>query len=221
MLARCRRYDATDLRDKVYAIYNLIAESIPGLGSPDYTAPVEQIYTNLASSRYEQGDLELLRHCSRSSLQLPSWVPDWSMMPQSRPLPSGHGMYTDVPWWAEAQDDGVPQTQGYGPHRDGESERIPGRISGYSFRDYQFHGYTVRDEQWDLERAMRISRLESAAENFERVDNFDEVFHADPAVQAFLKELAGLPNLIGVKAKTAHVSSSQMVALARSKKASL
>ncbi|KAK4498031.1 hypothetical protein PRZ48_010687 [Zasmidium cellare] len=160
MLARCRRYDSTNPRDKVYAIYNLIAETIPGLDKPDYETSVENVYTNLAVSQYKQGDLELLRQCGSSSLQAPSWVPDWSVKLRCRPLPTGPGLYFDVPWWSDPPADSAPQIQEYGPYRDALAEPNRGRIvPGYSFRGYQFHGYNVFDKQWAFEKAHRLERL--------------------------------------------------------------
>jgi hypothetical protein len=44
-------YDATDPRDKVYALLNLVDIDMLGL-EPDYTKPVEKIYQDAAVLRY-------------------------------------------------------------------------------------------------------------------------------------------------------------------------
>lgn len=91
-----RSCKATDPRDKVFSVLNLVAEDESPL-LPDYKTPVAAVYTKVAlhvftTMRY----LKLLTHCEtgdwpcgNSHLRqnyrqsprvpdLPSWVPDWN-----------------------------------------------------------------------------------------------------------------------------------------------
>ncbi|KAF2173691.1 hypothetical protein M409DRAFT_15966 [Zasmidium cellare ATCC 36951] len=211
MLARCRRYDATDPRDKVYAIYNLISESIPGLDRPDYRASVEEVYTNLAISRYEQDDVKLLTYCGPSSLDAPSWVPDWSLKPRCRPLPTGTGLYSDVPWWCEPPDDSAPQTEEYGPYRDALGETRSRRIvQGYIFRGYHFHGYNAFGEQMAFEKALRVERLELAVNETKLMKAFEALSpSADASKGPRPGELAELDTIVSAMVREVYARASK------------
>jgi len=75
--AQCR-----DPRDKIFATSTLLSWEDRLLGvQPDYTQDVETIYTEVARRVYSnRRNLNLFRSCvlSHKSLELPSWVPDWS-----------------------------------------------------------------------------------------------------------------------------------------------
>ncbi|KAL4950292.1 heterokaryon incompatibility protein-domain-containing protein [Aspergillus filifer] len=78
-------YQCSDLRDKVFAILGLMGEKFIG---PDYRIPTEGVYIGFTAYLVQQWqtlDVFALAGQSRSTLHLPSWVPDWS---QSLSLPS-------------------------------------------------------------------------------------------------------------------------------------
>jgi hypothetical protein len=84
---RCRK--ATELRDFVYAMRAMSNEM--GRIIPDYKKPVAEIYTEAAWAFIEKTQaLQLLyfvQDHSESSLEgLPSWVPDWSIVPRATTL---------------------------------------------------------------------------------------------------------------------------------------
>ncbi|KAK1749907.1 heterokaryon incompatibility protein-domain-containing protein [Echria macrotheca] len=85
LLYALRRFDATNPRDKLYA---LIPTSLDGaeLLHVAYDWPVEKVYTDAAWSMIRaHGNLDVLGHCSAPSPDdgvdmpaLPSWVPNWT-----------------------------------------------------------------------------------------------------------------------------------------------
>ena len=71
---------ATDPRDKVYAYLGL-ANDVHTI-VPDYTASIQRVYTDLVKTYIEkEGNLEIIctHHRGYSTIDLPSWVPDWSI----------------------------------------------------------------------------------------------------------------------------------------------
>jgi hypothetical protein len=88
-----QHFDATDPRDKIYGLLGLVDDKeLQELGlKPNYTQSCREIYTNVAAALLRQGHLCILSLCqfSRTRLELPSWVPDWST-PMKPPL-----QYTD------------------------------------------------------------------------------------------------------------------------------
>ncbi|KAF5639649.1 het-domain protein [Fusarium sp. NRRL 52700] len=92
MLHGSRRCDASDLRDKVYGLYPLIADQ-SRLPPPDYTKSVEEIYQETAVHIINTtGKLDILsyagaaRHPRMRNFKLPSWVPDWHAHDRSPPM---------------------------------------------------------------------------------------------------------------------------------------
>ncbi|RKK77250.1 hypothetical protein BFJ71_g16774 [Fusarium oxysporum] len=103
LLHGSRRCDASDLRDKVYGLYPLIADQ-SRLPAPDYTKSVEEIYRETAVHIINTtGTLDILscagaaRHprmrsfdipswAQMRSSKLPSWVPDWHAHDRSLPM---------------------------------------------------------------------------------------------------------------------------------------
>ena len=80
LLEMCRSCNATDPRDKIYALLGLMPD-IEGLPKPDYGLDVKQVYHKYAHFLLSQGVGADILHSagrSRAVLQLPSWVPDWS-----------------------------------------------------------------------------------------------------------------------------------------------
>lgn len=70
--------EATDPRDKIYGLLSL-AGDIDKLPRPDYSKSVEEIYTEFARVLYSTGrGIFALAGSENQSLNLPSWVPDWT-----------------------------------------------------------------------------------------------------------------------------------------------
>ncbi|CZR53541.1 uncharacterized protein PAC_03420 [Phialocephala subalpina] len=88
------RYQATDPRDKVFAILGLVTDDLDIEEWIDYDKTPGQVYTKIAKyilSRKEDG-LALLALAgvghARKLNGLPTWVPDWSKPPSGIPLDS-------------------------------------------------------------------------------------------------------------------------------------
>ena len=89
LLVRFWKRDASVAHDKVYALMSLcqdatLIDSIP----VDYARPAAEVYTETARGILQSmGRLDLLMYSSGDDytgrLDLPSWVPDWSMQPGS------------------------------------------------------------------------------------------------------------------------------------------
>ncbi|KAI9774149.1 MAG: hypothetical protein M1840_005242 [Geoglossum simile] len=80
---RSKHQKATDPRDNIYALLGLSNEdSVPGL-QPDYTEPVADTFHRFATYFVNIGEGARLlieaAHRPGSDLELPSWVPDWSV----------------------------------------------------------------------------------------------------------------------------------------------
>ncbi|KAI9786881.1 MAG: hypothetical protein M1839_005112 [Geoglossum umbratile] len=80
---RSKHQKATDPRDNIYALLGLCNEySTPGL-QPDYTEPAANTFRRFATYFVNTGGGARLlieaAHSSGSDLELPSWVPDWSI----------------------------------------------------------------------------------------------------------------------------------------------
>ncbi|PNP53740.1 hypothetical protein THARTR1_05864 [Trichoderma harzianum] len=74
--------DATDARDKVYALLSLIKlGNNPSFIYPDYGKGLEDVYINTARTLIqESGSLDILSAAGRlRNDKFPSWVPDWSI----------------------------------------------------------------------------------------------------------------------------------------------
>lgn len=80
LLILTRNLEATDPRDKIYAVLGVLEEQKnPGV-FPDYTASVEELFIGTAQKIIRRdGDLSILSNCfgSLEDTELPSWVPDW------------------------------------------------------------------------------------------------------------------------------------------------
>ncbi|KAK4074706.1 uncharacterized protein Triagg1_4855 [Trichoderma aggressivum f. europaeum] len=78
--------DATDARDKVYALLPLIKlGNSPSFIYPDYGKGLEDVYINTARMLVqESGSLDILSAAGRlRNDEFPSWVPDWSIRNES------------------------------------------------------------------------------------------------------------------------------------------
>jgi hypothetical protein len=89
MLVRSRTSDATDPRDKLYAVLGLVDEREDAGLQPDYTLGVEEVYTRLAKTIITRsqsldclGSAGLVRNHG-----VPSWVPDWTVQHDRTPQP--------------------------------------------------------------------------------------------------------------------------------------
>lgn len=97
LLVRHRSFNATDKRDKVFALLGLVDSEDPTSATiiPNYdpSQTAEMAYTRLAWTLLEKSaHLDILsvpRYPVLSPehrVPLPSWVPDWSLQPQVKPL---------------------------------------------------------------------------------------------------------------------------------------
>jgi len=84
VLIDSRDKNATNLRDKVYALRGLLSSTIAKGIIVDYNNSVERVYTGIAKHLLTaQPGLRVLsavvlQHRKSSALNLPSWTPDWS-----------------------------------------------------------------------------------------------------------------------------------------------
>jgi hypothetical protein len=96
LLVYSRYFNASDDRDRVFAILGLWEQAlehkkVPDHIHPDYQLSVEQVYTTAARATVrETGDINLLSLVEDSSFRklpdLPSWVPDYTVTPQPHQL---------------------------------------------------------------------------------------------------------------------------------------
>ncbi|KAL6902627.1 heterokaryon incompatibility domain-containing protein [Trichoderma evansii] len=105
LLCRYRHCQASNKRDKIYAIWNMFITKPSNRLEARYDESVEKVYTDFAAALLSgESKLEILRQCSNGDPDLPSWAPDWSTTLGSLPLPLRKiQRYFDVPWWAEPQ----------------------------------------------------------------------------------------------------------------------
>lgn len=96
LLVYSRYFNATNDRDRVYALLgmweqSLVHKKVHEQIHPDYDLPVEKVYTQASwATIREMADLNILSLVEDASYRklhnLPSWVPDYSAHPQSYPL---------------------------------------------------------------------------------------------------------------------------------------
>ena len=87
LLRRRRRCEATDPRDKVYALLNVASDKERIAMFPDYAATREETYIRVARAIIKSDETLELLHCvgaDRLDRDLPSWVPDWTHFPTDR-----------------------------------------------------------------------------------------------------------------------------------------
>lgn len=97
LLSRCRSSLATDSRDKIYSLVGLAPDSVRAQIMPAYHLSVAEVYTRAALRLTRQLDSLLIfsqvaavAASSQAFRQdgasaLPSWVPDWTTVPEQRP----------------------------------------------------------------------------------------------------------------------------------------
>lgn len=85
LLIKCRFRQASDPRDKVYALLGLIDVEVLGI-EPNYWLSASEVYCHAARQLLVQsGDLNVLGACTPTeSPELPSWVPTWSTTASER-----------------------------------------------------------------------------------------------------------------------------------------
>jgi hypothetical protein len=86
-----RNLEATDPRDRIFALQGLSQERNNPSFVVDYSLSVEQVYRNFAKYElFQRQDLNILSSAAAvTNLDLPSWVPDWTYSPpEGRPLAS-------------------------------------------------------------------------------------------------------------------------------------
>ncbi|KAI1759882.1 HET-domain-containing protein [Hypoxylon sp. FL1150] len=91
-LVHCTQdYQATDLRDKLYALLGMASDISPDDIIPDYTKSVQQVFLDLVRfMAVEHRNLDIISsgRSSISGTSSPSWLPDWKGTNQLRPLNS-------------------------------------------------------------------------------------------------------------------------------------
>lgn len=92
LLRRLQRFNATDPRDRVFALLGIATDAgVLGV-RPDYSKSCEQVYTELARALLSHGYFDVLSHCihephdGKSNLHFPTWVPNWARKTTCSPL---------------------------------------------------------------------------------------------------------------------------------------
>ncbi|KAH7240303.1 heterokaryon incompatibility protein-domain-containing protein [Fusarium redolens] len=122
LLDMTRNYDATDPRDKVYAILGLLEEL--GYKSPlrvSYRVSVEELYTHVAKILQQDSDtLNVMSHVEVNPLTrqgtlsgLPSWVPNWTV-PSSYKSVAEKAAYPDLKQQTQDNQDSGGPKQSFG-----------------------------------------------------------------------------------------------------------
>ncbi|KAI1409895.1 HET-domain-containing protein [Hypoxylon sp. FL1857] len=84
-------YQATDSRDKLYALLGMASDISPDDIIPDYTKPVQEVFLDLVRFMVtERRSLDIISsgRLSLSDSTIPTWLPDWRGMNTLRPLNS-------------------------------------------------------------------------------------------------------------------------------------
>ncbi|UKZ59560.1 uncharacterized protein TrAtP1_000861 [Trichoderma atroviride] len=164
LVCRYRSFQASNKRDKIYAIWNMFSVLPSNRLETRYDESVAKVYTDFAAMLLlGESKLEILRQCGNGDHDLPSWVPDWSAPLGSQPLPLRNiQRYFDVPWWAEPE-----YTEPKKPYRaDGSGERSP----------VTFHyNAPPRTSEDEVLRQRRIKRLEMAALGSAVINDLEDV----------------------------------------------
>ena len=91
VLRETRHRDCKDKKDRVYAVLSLLPETGKVGILPDYTISAPDVFENIIVQEIKSfNTLNMLRDCSikNRSMDIPSWVPDWSIDPKVEPLGS-------------------------------------------------------------------------------------------------------------------------------------
>ncbi len=100
LIERSQQCKCSDPRDRVYAVLNMLRTfERDAKIKPDYTKTVSQVYRGVVLSILDHTNkISILGHCemreqpleSSDSLQLPSWVPDWTIPSSTQRMYTGH-----------------------------------------------------------------------------------------------------------------------------------
>jgi hypothetical protein len=96
MLFTSASLNCTDQRDIVYGLLGIVAHDVPTSLLIDYGLSLEEIFKNTAISLlHEKKNLAVLAAVNfpKRCQNLPSWVPDWTIIPPSPNLSSGYPWY--------------------------------------------------------------------------------------------------------------------------------
>ncbi|KAI0967116.1 hypothetical protein F4678DRAFT_446588 [Xylaria arbuscula] len=103
-LADMRNFKSTLPSDKIYGVLSILDPEFSI--DVDYSQPAETLFMNLAIHHLQSGNLDLLYHCGEphhpSTLDLPSWVPDWTRPQWTSPF-SNQGLKYSAAGSTEAQ----------------------------------------------------------------------------------------------------------------------
>ena len=92
MLHNCRRKLTGEPRDKLFGVLGILPKEVRDNFEPDYNAPLRHVYTNIVAYLLrETHDFGVVCEAIHfplhtSNVYLPSWVPDWSYIPQAGAL---------------------------------------------------------------------------------------------------------------------------------------
>ena len=106
LLENSRTCEASDPRDKIFALSGLATDTPSKVGNPDYSTPVDEAYIRFAYALIRsERTLNILGHCQAAARKLqswssfkilpvsmipkrtlPSWTPDWTMEHEATPF---------------------------------------------------------------------------------------------------------------------------------------
>ncbi|CAO1599279.1 hypothetical protein XANCAGTX0491_003013 [Xanthoria calcicola] len=89
VLRDTRHCECKDKKDRVYAVLSLLPEREKLGILPDYTISARDVFENIIVQQLKSfNTLGMLRYCSIKyrSMDIPSWVPDWSTNPKMQPI---------------------------------------------------------------------------------------------------------------------------------------
>lgn len=103
VLLHARDHQASEPRDKVFALYGILQRLGAYLEAPNYLRPIEDIYleASVVAIRTDRSLRVLEGLTGESNFNLPSWSPDWS----------DHQHITNVAEWTDHKASGSSETQ--------------------------------------------------------------------------------------------------------------
>jgi hypothetical protein len=149
---------ASDPRDKVYGILNLMGQDLASLIKPDYTANLLEVYTDFAwNTILATGLLDVIRHRYPTKEEsFPSWVPDWTVEPSTSPL-----NYSNTNFAAS----GSSKSEIQGPRK---GNLLP--CKGFKVDTFDGMG-CIWSESWDPETVVQTDGSANPYGSFEDIQN--------------------------------------------------